>query len=45
MRICEMGRECSMNRRDEKCILVGKSKGKNYFRDLGLDGRIILNGS
>jgi hypothetical protein len=41
----EMGCVCSMYGRQERCIRSsggGRSKGKSYLEDIGVDGRIIL---
>jgi hypothetical protein len=41
-----MGMVCSMNLTDKNAdkILVGKPEEKNHLEDLGVDGRIILEG-
>jgi hypothetical protein len=43
----EMGRECSMHKeiRNTYGTAVGNSRGRDYFTDLGVDGRIILKRS
>jgi hypothetical protein len=39
----EMGGACSTHGKDEKYkILVGKPEGKNNSKNLGVDGKIIL---
>jgi hypothetical protein len=42
----ELGGACSMHGRDKNAysILVGNLKGRDHLENLGLDGKIVLEG-